>query len=58
MHGALAMKLGLVAVGLTLLLSSVAAIAVEPCENQKSEVAEKLDGKGVKNYSLNVVPTD
>jgi hypothetical protein len=28
------------------------------CEEQKSEIATKLDAKGVKSYSLEIVPKD
>ena len=35
-----------------------AASAAKPCEDLKSEIASKLDGKGVKGYSLEVVAKD
>lgn len=43
---------------LTLGLSAVAAQAFEikPCEELKSEIAAKLDAKGVKDYQLEIVP--
>jgi len=30
----------------------------KPCEELKSEIATKLDAKGVKSYSLDIVPKD
>ena len=32
------------------------AAAAKPCDELKQEIAAKLDGKGVKTYSLDVVP--
>jgi hypothetical protein len=34
------------------------AQAAKPCEELKSEIATKLDAKGVKSYSLEIVPKD
>lgn len=34
------------------------AQAAKPCEELKSEIATKLDAKGVKLYSLEIVPKD
>ena len=34
------------------------AQAAMPCEDLKSEIATKLDAKGVKSYSLEIVPKD
>ena len=34
------------------------AQAAKPCEELKTEVATKLDGKGVKGYELAIVDTD
>lgn len=34
------------------------APAAKPCEELKTEIAAKLDGKGVKGYSLDVVAKD
>jgi Protein of unknown function (DUF1161) len=45
-------------VGCVLALGSGAALAAKPCEELKSEIAAKLDAKGVKDYSLEVVATD
>jgi hypothetical protein len=43
---------------LVLAVSAGAAFAVKPCEELKTEVAAKLDAKGVKNYSLEIVEND
>lgn len=45
----------------TLILALTAAPAFaqqKACEELKSEIAKHLDDKGVKNYQLNIVPTD
>jgi len=34
------------------------AQAAKPCEELKSEIAAKLDAKGVKSYSLEIAPKD
>jgi len=34
------------------------AQAAKPCEELKSEIATKLDAKGVKSYSLEIAPKD
>ena len=34
------------------------AQAAKPCEELKSEIAAKLDGKGVQSYSLDIVAKD
>jgi hypothetical protein len=52
------MKLSIVALALTLLCGSLAAEAAKPCEELKSEIAAKLDAKGVKGYTLDVVTSD
>jgi len=36
----------------------VQAQAAKPCEELKSEITAKLDGKGVKNYVLEIVPAE
>ena len=43
-----------------LLFASVAvyAQAAKPCEELKDEIAKKMEAKGVKSYSLDIVPTD
>ncbi|HVY23396.1 MAG TPA: DUF1161 domain-containing protein [Steroidobacteraceae bacterium] len=46
----------LVIAGLALLATS--AYAKKPCEELKSEIAAKLDAKGVKNYELTIVAND
>jgi hypothetical protein len=49
----------LLAVGAVLLLPACGyAQGPKACEDLKSEIATKLDGKGVKGYSLEVVPKD
>lgn len=44
----------------TLVLSLIAApaFAEKACEELKSEIAAKLDAKGVKNYQLDIVAAD
>ena len=37
---------------------AVCAHAAKPCEELKGEIAKKMDEKGVKSYSLDIVPTD
>jgi hypothetical protein len=53
------------AAGITLLSCSALAQTQTPapspkktCEELKSEIAAKLDAKGVKNYTLNIVKPD
>lgn len=43
-----------------LLFASLTAYAqaAKPCEELKSEIAKKMDDKGVKSYSLDIVETD
>ncbi|WP_460158523.1 DUF1161 domain-containing protein [Pseudomonas sp. S3_E11] len=48
------MKKLMVALGL-LSLAGGAFAAGKPCEELKSEIAAKLDGKGVSGYSLEIV---
>ncbi|MFJ4376020.1 DUF1161 domain-containing protein [Pseudomonas japonica] len=48
------MKQIMVAVAL-MTLAGTAFAAGKPCEELKSEIAAKLDAKGVKSYSLEVV---
>ena len=52
------MKFTPIVFGSLLLFASVAAVAAKPCEDLKSEIAAKLDAKGVQNYSLDVVAAD
>jgi Protein of unknown function (DUF1161) len=47
------MKQLLIVVGLFAL--SLNAYALKPCGELKNEIADKLDAKGVKNYSLTIV---
>jgi hypothetical protein len=47
-----------IALGSILLCGSFAAHAAKPCEELKSEIAAKLDAKGVKNYSLDIVDNE
>lgn len=42
---------------LVLSLSTVSAYAMKPCEELKTEIAAKLDAKGVKSYTLEIVST-
>jgi len=42
----------------TLGIVALPAFAEKACEELKSEIAAKLDAKGVKNYTLDVVKTD
>jgi hypothetical protein len=44
--------------GSALLLASTMAMAAKSCDELKTEIAAKLDAKGVKNYTLDVVATD
>lgn len=46
---------------LAAIFSSASTIAVaqpKPCEELKTEIAAKLDAKGVKNYTLEIVASD
>jgi Protein of unknown function (DUF1161) len=47
------MKHILVAIGFSVL--SLNAFALKPCGELKNEIADKLDAKGVKNYTLTIV---
>ncbi|MDR0781754.1 MAG: DUF1161 domain-containing protein [Pseudomonadales bacterium] len=40
---------------LSLCLVTAPVFAQKPCEELKSEIAEKLDAKGVQNYQLTIV---
>lgn len=48
----------LITVASLLLVMTVCANAAKPCEELKDEIAKKMDAKGVKSYSLDIVPTD
>src|SRR5260370_9593087 len=57
-HGGHTMKL-LAAFGVLLFVSVPAhAQAVKPCEELKDEITKKLDAKGVKGYTLEIVAKD
>lgn len=47
-----------IAIFATLLACFGVAQAAKPCEELKTEIAAKLDGKGVKGYELAVVESD
>jgi hypothetical protein len=51
------MKLITAVLGTLLLTVSATALAAKSCDELKSEIAAKLDAKGVKDYSLDVVAT-
>jgi len=40
------------------LMVSSHAFAAKPCDELKSEIAAKIEAKGVKNYTLEVVPAN
>ncbi|UXI66895.1 DUF1161 domain-containing protein [Tahibacter amnicola] len=52
------MKLVLIVMALVVGMTTVPAFARKPCEELKQEIALKLDTKGVKNYTLEVVAKD
>src|SRR3989475_12941942 len=57
-HGGHTMKL-LAAFGVLLVVSVPAhAQAAKPCEELKDEISKKLDAKGVKGYTLDIVAKD
>src|SRR6266481_6426026 len=57
-HGGHTMKL-LAAIGFLLFVSVPAhAQAAKPCEELKDEISKKLDAKGVKGYTLEIVAKD
>src|SRR5260370_14187554 len=57
-HGGHTMKL-LVAIGVLLFVSVPAhAQTAKPCEELKDEITKKLDAKGVKGYTLDIVTKD
>ena len=47
------MRLWILAAGLSAV--SLQAFEIKPCEELKSEIAAKIDGKGVKDYQLDIV---
>ena len=52
------MKAWLIAMALLSVPVCSSAQARKPCEELKSEIAAKLDAKGVKDYSLDIVDMD
>ena len=52
------MKLLLASAAVLFLSGSAHAQAAKPCEDLKSEIAQKLDAKGVKSYTLEIVAKD
>ena len=52
------MKIFLAVAGVLLVPACSYAQGAKPCEELKSEIATKLDAKGVKSYSLEIVPKD
>ena len=50
------MKRLLIAFALCLAFALPAIPQIKPCEELKSEIAARLDAKGVRNYTLNIVP--
>lgn len=47
-----------IAAALALCLIAAPAFAQKSCDELKSNIAAKLESKGVKNYQLEVVPAD
>lgn len=52
------MKLLIAIASLGLLASPMCLAAGKSCDELKTEIAAKIDGKGVKNYSLDIVDED
>jgi uncharacterized protein DUF1161 len=48
----------IIAAVLSLVLSATAQTARKSCEDLKAEIAKKLDDKGVKSYTLDIVEKD
>jgi hypothetical protein len=46
------------AAAVALVMLAAPAVVRKPCEELKSEIDAKLQAKGVKNYTLEIVPTD
>jgi hypothetical protein len=44
--------------GLLLALTSAYGQAAKPCEELKTEIAKKMDAKGVKSYTLEIMAKD
>ena len=49
------MKKLILAVGLVATFAALPVIAGTPCDDVKAQIAKKIDGKGVKNYTLEAV---
>lgn len=49
------MKKIIMAVGLIATFAALPVLAGTPCDDVKAQIAKKLDGKGVKGYSLDAV---
>lgn len=47
------MKFAVIALGFA--AAAAQGFEIKPCEDLKSEIAAKLDAKGVKNYQLDIV---
>lgn len=43
---------------ITAFAASTNAFAAKPCEELKTEIAAKIEAHGVKEYTLDIVPTD
>ncbi len=53
------MKRMMVALAVGTVFFCTAAFAeIKPCEELKAEIAAKLDAKGVKEYTLEIIPND
>ena len=52
------MKIWMAVAGVLLVPACSYAQAAKPCEELKTEIAAKLDAKGVKGYSLDIVAKD
>jgi hypothetical protein len=52
------MKPYLIVAAVVLVPLSAHAQAAKPCEELKSEIAQKMDAKGVKSYTLDVLAKD
>ena len=52
------MKKAIALIALGLLSAALAAPAIKPCEELKDEIDKKLQAKGSKNYTLEIVDKD
>jgi hypothetical protein len=48
----------ILALAAAILLLGTPALAKKPCDELKSEIEAKLQAKGVKNYTLEIKPTE